>query len=190
MTTDLVIPSESAELAGLAALANLSAVAPAAALRRPLGELVDATLSAAGRSEHTRRAYLTAIGLFLAFLDTQRGAVIPAELAVTWRPFARASEDGRRTAWNFNGPAAVLRLVDPSLLDGFRAARESAGDGAETASLRVNATRTFLRVALRDGVLTGDQAQALALSPYCQKQKRDEQPTGRRLTPAAWGYNI
>jgi len=184
MTTALVIPSEAAELDGLVALADLSAVAPAAALRRPLGELVDATLAAAGRSEHTRRAYLTAAGLFLSYLDATRGDVIPAELAPAWRPFALAGEDGRRTVWTFNGPAAVLRLVDPSVLDGFRAARESAGDGAETASLRVNAVRTFLRVALRDNVLTGDQAQALGLAPYHQKQKRDEQPTGRRLTPA------
>jgi|GEM_PF-2570951 len=184
MTTAPVIPSDAAERAGLAALADLSAVAPTAALRRPLAELVDATLSAAGRSEHTRRAYLTAAGLFLTYLDTARGAVIPAELAAAWRPFAIPGQDGRRATWAFNGPAAVLRLVDPSIVDGFRAAREAAGDGAETAALRVNAARTLLRVALRDGVLTDGQAQALGLTPYRAKQKRDVQPTGRRLTPA------
>jgi len=179
-----MLPTEAAERAGLAALADLSAVTPAAAVRRPLQELVDATLTAAGRSDNTRRAYLTAAGLFLSYLDGARGDVIPAELAVAWRPFAVPGQDGRRATWAFNGPAGVLRLVDPSVLDGFRAAREAAGDGAETAALRVNAARTLLRVALRDGVLTDGQAQALGLTPYRAKQRRDVQPTGRRLTPA------
>jgi len=183
MTTALVIPAD-AERAGLAALADLSAVSPAAALRRPLGELVDATLAAAGRSDNTRRAYQTAAGLFLAYLDGARGDVIPAELAASWRPFAVPGQDGRRATWAFNGPAGVLRLVDPSTLDGFRAARAAAGDGPETAALRVNAVRSLLRVALRDGVLTHDQGLALGLTPYKAKQRRDPQPTGRRLTPA------
>lgn len=184
MTTALVIPSETAERAGLAALADLSAVAPAAALRRPLQELVDVTLAAAGRSEHTRRAYLTAAGLFLSYLDDARGDVIPAELAAAWRPFAARGQDGRRAVWAFNGPAAVLRLVDPSSLDGFRAARAAAGDSEETARNRVDAVRSLLRVALRDGVLTRDQGLALGLTPYKARQRRNVQPTGRRLTPA------
>jgi integrase len=165
----------------LSRLANLSAVSPEAALRRPLADLVAATLTAAGGSEHTRRAYQTAIGLFLSFLDRERGDMLPPNLA-TWRPFAQSQQEGRRTVWEFNGAAVVLRLIDASLLDSFRATRVACGDETETASLRVNAVRTFLRVALRDGVLTQEQALALGLKPYRARLKRDVQPVGRRLT--------
>lgn len=58
------------------------------------------------------------------------------------------------------------------------------GDSPNTATLRVYAVRTFLAVALRDGILTRDQESALALGPYRQRQQRDEKPVGRRLGPA------
>jgi integrase len=181
MTTALITPSEAAA-PDLAGLANLSAVSPEAALRRPLAELVAATLDAAGSSEHTRRAYQTAIGLFLEYLDHARGELLPPALAAQWRPLAAASQEGRKTVWTIRGAAAVLRLVDAGLLDSFRAARVAAGDETETASLRVNAVRTFLRVALRDGALTQEQAAALGLKPYRARLRRDRQPEGRRLT--------
>ena len=43
------------------------------AARRPLDEVIKATLAAAGRSAHTRRSYLTAIGQFLSEVAIGRG---------------------------------------------------------------------------------------------------------------------
>lgn len=167
----------------LTALGQLSAVSPEAALRRPLADLVDMALAAAGpASGHTRRNYQTAIGQFVTYLDATMGHALPDELAGQWRPLARASLDRRRTVWAFNGPAAVLRLVAPSTLDGFRAQLEAGNASANTATNRVYAVRTFLSVAYREGVLTDEQAQALDLKPYRQRQKRDQKPVGRRLT--------
>lgn len=160
---------------------DLSMPAPQAALRRPLGEVVNAALEAAGRSAHTRRAYQTAIGLFLQHLDRERGHLLPVP---DWRPLAESLAEGRQTVWTFRGPAAVLRVVDAGLLDGFRAWREAAGDSPNTATQRVYAVRTFLAVALRDGILTREQESALRLTPYRQRQTRDEKPVGRRLSPA------
>ena len=86
-------------LARLDAIIETSASGPGAALRRPLGELVAETLQAAGRSQHTRRAYQGAIGLFVSFLDQQRGDLIPPDLAHQWRPLASQGQEGRRTVW-------------------------------------------------------------------------------------------
>lgn len=178
---DAVIPFETQDLARLEALADLSAVSPEVALRRPLADLVLATLKAAARSEHTARAYRTAIGLFVQYLDQERGGQLP-ELA-DWRPFAVTSKDGRRTAWEYRPPCAVLRLVDAGILDGFRFWREAEGDGPNAVTTRIYAVRAFLRVALRDGVLTPEQGNAMGLQPYRQRQRRDEKPVGRRLSP-------
>lgn len=152
---------------------------PEMAARRPLDEVIKATLAAAGRSEHTRRAYLTAIGQFLTWLDRERSEGLPKE----WRPFAATVQDGRRTAWDFGQtPAAVLWLVNASALDSWRLALESDGVSANTASARVYAVRTLLSVALRDGILYLDQGRNLGITPYRTRQKRDEKPVGRRLT--------
>ncbi len=150
-----------------------------AAARRPLDEVIKATLAAAGRSVHTRRAYLTAIGQFLVWLDRERSEGLPD----AWRPFAAPVQDGRRTAWDFGGtPAAVLWLANASALDGWRLVLEADGLSANTASARVYAVRTLLSVALRDGVLDPDQGRNLGISPYRTRQKRNEKPVGRRLT--------
>lgn len=149
------------------------------AARRPLDEVIKATLAAAGRSAHTRRSYLTAIGQFLAWLDREQSEGLPEE----WRPFAAAIQDGRRTAWDFGRtPAAVLWLVNASVLDSWRLTLEADGVSANTASVRVYAVRTLLSVALRDGVLDLDQGRNLGITPYRTRQKRDEKPVGRRLT--------
>jgi integrase len=153
-----------------------------APLQRPLADLVAATLTAAGRSQATQRAYQTAIGLFIQYLDQARGDTVPADLAADWRPFATAQTEGKRTVWAFRPPAVVLRLVDAQLLDGFRAWRTAQGDSVNTAAQRVYAVRTFLSVALRDGVLTDDQARTLGLQAYRACQPRTQQPVGRRLT--------
>lgn len=80
--------SKVTSLAVLDSLQSLSAVSPEVALRKPMMELVLATLQAAGRSENTKRAYQTAIGLFLQFLDQERGDGLPAAVLEEWRPFA------------------------------------------------------------------------------------------------------
>jgi integrase len=85
--------------------------------------------------------------------------------------------------WIFRAPVAVLRLIDASTLDSFRARREEAGDSANTATIRLYAVRTILAVAMRDGLLTGEQAQSLGLRVYRQRQPQDRAPVGRRLSP-------
>ena len=185
MTTQaLTLPQTSQSLTSqdLAALNGLSAVSPEVALRRPLSDLVDATLAAAGHSAHTERAYKTAVGQFLQFLDLTQGQNVPAHLASQWRPFAAASLERRATVWTFRAPAAVLRLVTPATLDAFRAQLEAGGATANTASHRVSVVKTFLAVAYREGALTDEQGRALDLKPYRQRQRRDLKPVGRRLT--------
>jgi integrase len=155
-----------------------------AVLRQPLSDLIEATLSAAGRSAATRRSYQTAIGLFVQYLDQERGSWLPLEFSDIWRPFATPMTEGRRTVWLFRPPAAVLRLVDARALDGFRAWRTLSGDSNQTATIRLYAVRTFLSVAVRDGVLTSEQIQSMGLIAYRQRQKQSKQPVGRRLTPS------
>ena len=169
----------------LRTVGDLDAFDRAAAIR-PLGLVVAATMQAAARSVHTRRAYATGIGYFLTFLDATVGDQVPTD----WRPFAQAGKEsevvrGRtvtRTVWAYNGPAAVLRLVDAGTLDAFRAWRESEGDSPNTASKHVAAVRSFLAVAYRDHVIGTEVAQRMGLRPYVQRQKRDKKPVGRRLT--------
>ena len=169
----------------LRTVGDLDAFDRAAAVR-PLGLVVAATMQAAARSVHTRRAYTTGIGYFLTFLDATVGDQVPTD----WRPFAQAGKEsevvrGRtvtRTVWAYNGPAAVLRLVDAGTLDAFRAWRESEGDSPNTASKHVAAVRSFLAVAYRDHVIGTEVAQRMGLRPYVQRQKRDRKPVGRRLT--------
>ena len=123
-------------------------------------------------------------------LDDIRGDLLPPQLAATWRPFALASRPERSgrgnaaTLWELRGLAAALRLVDAGTLDSFRPWREALGDSINTATTRVYAVRVFLALALRAGVLTETQGHALGLRSYRQRQKRDEKPVGRRLTPA------
>jgi integrase/recombinase XerD len=175
---------------------NLPATVASAALtqareaqRRLLGEQVAATLQAAGRSPHTRRSYETAIGLFLQRLEARHGEQIPAD----WRPLAQcatATHEGAtgrtvyHSEWAYGGMAAVLALVTPGDLDDFRAWREDQGDSPNTASIRVYAVRTFLSVALRDGIIAPDAGHMIGLRPYRARVKRDTKPTGRRLTKA------
>lgn len=146
-----------------------------------MASLIETTLTAAARSDATRRTYRTAIGLFIQFIDQNKGSTLPSEYQ-SWRPFATQSSSAGRTVWEFRAPAAVLRLVTQALLEDFRAWRESTGDGPNTASTRVYAVRTFLSIAQRDGVLTAEQTRSLGLRVYRQRQKRVQQPVGRRLT--------
>lgn len=163
-------------------LEDQSLVSEEIALKRPLSEIVKATLdSAASRSRHTARAYQTAIGLFLQHLDAERGGILPAERQ-SWRPFAEAYElEKKEKLWKYRGPAAVLRLVTPSLLGSFKAWRERSGDSPNTIGQRLPAVRTFLSIAYRDGILTHQQASGLGIRIYQLKTRKDVKPVGRRL---------
>ncbi|MBN1313194.1 MAG: site-specific integrase [Anaerolineae bacterium] len=181
----MTLDTSSTELVAIDALTQLSSASPEAAIRRPIAELVEATLKAAARgSRHTARAYQTAIGLFLQYLDAERGEILPPDLASQWRPFAESTRDGRRTIWTFRPASAVLRMVDAALVDGFASWRDFEGDSTNTVSTRMYAVRTFLSVAYRDNVLTADQAAAMRIQPYRARSKRDIKPVGRRLSPS------
>ena len=159
-------------------LRGLTATSPEVALNRNLGDLVADTLAAAaGNSEHTAKAYQTAIGLFLAYLSDQIGDHLPDD----WLPLAEPIQEGRATVWQFRGRCAALVAIYPSLVDGFVNHRKAVGDSKATAALRQQGARTFLSVALRDNILTQEQGLALGIKPYRQRQRRDVQPVGRRL---------
>lgn len=137
-----------------------------------------ATLQASARSEHSKRAYRTAMGYFLQYLD----AVLNEQLPREFRPLAEPTKEGRRTVWAYRGTAGVLRCVRPGHLDGFRAWCESQGDSPNTVAKLVATATTFLRVAYRDGVLGLAQALSMGLKPYKARQRRDRKPVGRRLS--------
>jgi integrase len=141
-----------------------------AVLRRPLGAQVEATLQAAARGDHTARSYRQAIGLFLTYV----GGVLGRELA-------SVTIEGRKHLWAFAGTVSVLQHIEPGHLAGYRAWRESEGDGPNTASQRYAAVVTVLSVCYRDGILADEQALAMGIRPYIQRQKRDRRPVGRRL---------
>lgn len=168
----------------LSNLHTFSLASTQAGLNKPLSDLVKTTLeSAASRSANTARAYQTAIGLFLQFLDREKGDLLPEEFQ-HWRPFASSFELERGAKlWKYKGPAGVLRLIDAGVLAGFKAWRENVGDSINTVAQRIPAVRTFLSVAYRDGIITHEQAQALGISIYRLKLKRDQAPVGRRLLP-------
>lgn len=177
--------SPSTDLVPVEAFAQLSSASPEAAIRRPIAELVEATLKAAARgSDNTARTYQTSIGLFLQHLDAERGDLLPQDLAASWRPFVEVGREGRRTTWSYRPAAAVLRLVDASLLDSFASWRDAEGDNTNTVSTRLYAVRTFLSVAYRDNVLTAEQATVMRIQPYRARNKRDLKPVGRRLSPS------
>lgn len=145
----------------------------AAILGRPLGAQVAAALQAAARSEHSKRAYETGIGLFLQYLGGALG--LPGDLATT-------GKEGRRSTWAFAGTCAILRKIEPGHLDGFRSWRAASGDSPNTLGLRAAAVVSFLSVAYRDGIITDKQALSMGIRPYRGRVKRDAKPTGRRLS--------
>lgn len=179
--------------AALADIITLSVADTEAALRRPLAEAVEAALNATSKSKHTRRAYETAIAMFIDYLDGERGDLLP-ETVSHWRPFVQkrvngdllpvTTDTGRAGAVYVYGEAAaaVLRLVDAGLLDGYAAYRAAMGDKTNTVVSRLAAVRAFLSVALRDNILTQEQAVNMGLRPYKAKRSRDVQVVGRRLT--------
>lgn len=147
---------------------------------KSLADVVKSALRASAQSPHTWRSYEMAIGYFLQFVDQERGDRLPAD----WRPLAKTVIDGKRTLWEFSQcPAEILKLIDADLLDSFRAHRLAIGDSKTSAAQRLYGARTLLNVAFRLGIIDLAAAAMMTLKPYKQKQKRNVQPVGRRLTP-------
>jgi integrase len=138
----------------------------------PLGVLVHTAVTAASRSEHTRRSYKTGLGQFFAYLGAALG---------TDRPLAQPGKNGRATVWAFRGTAEIVTHISPSLVDGFRAWLDEAGLSTNAVENRVSAVRTFLAVCYRDGYLSDDQARRLDVRPFKSRTRRDSKPVGRRL---------
>jgi len=136
------------------------------AIRRPLADLVEATITAACRSTHTARSYRRGIGEFVTALGVR---FFPGNVLV------ERIEHGahKATVYDYHDtPSGVLLLVDAATVDGFRREHPRLAHGV----------KTFLRVAYRDNVLTNDQATALGLTPYRAKVRRNNTVAGRRLT--------
>lgn len=179
-TNELITTTGAAWLAVTEQNQNLSAASVEVAINRPLSEAVSACIAAAaGDSDNTRKAYMTAIGLFMLHLGAELANEIPRE----WLPLAEAGREGKSTVWAFRGPAAVLRRVYGGTLDRFIAWRKAEGDSQKTQALRRGAVKTFLAVAFRDHILTQEQALYLGLKPYEKRNHDHTQPVGRRLKP-------
>lgn len=146
-------------------ISALSAMSPDIARQRPLGELVEATITAAAGTQRTARQYRRAIGDFCLLLQDRVGLPLVDKRTVGKRG---------KVEWSYHPvECRVLLAVDSKLLDAYR---------AEYPVSAYNAVRTFLAVALRDNVLTVEQATALGVKPYRPRQKRKRSVTGRRLT--------
>jgi len=142
-----------------------SIVAHDVAIRRPLADLVEATITAACKSTHTARSYRRAIGEFVTTLGAR---FFPDDVLVE-----RIEHGAHKvTVYDYHAPAGVLLLVDAAMVDGFRREHPRLAHGV----------KTFLRVAYRDGVLTNDQAVALGLTPYRAKIRQNNTVAGRRLS--------
>lgn len=150
------------------------------ALNLGVGDLVQTFLAAAGAdSVHTARAYQTGVGSFLAWFgeDLRDRGELPGD----WCPLATATKEGKKTVWSYRGLAVVLRLILPGTIDNFCVSLQLAGNDRATITNRRRAVASFLSVAYREGVIPDDQAQRLGVRIYRKREKRNEQPTGRRL---------
>jgi site-specific recombinase XerD len=136
------------------------------AIRRPLAELVETTITASCNSSHTARNYRRGIGEFITLLSREHfdGA-----------PLVERFQHGKHKATVFDygdTPAAVLLLVDNTILDKFNQERKQAA----------YAVKTLLAVAYRDNIITQTQAVSMGIKPYKSKTRRNEKPAGRRLS--------
>jgi len=139
----------------------------------PMALLWESFLLAAGqRSKHTAKSYQSSVGAFLGFLGELQAVDI-----------ARPLQDGRKTVWEIRGDTTPLLDVDLATLDRFSAWLQNKGNEQTTINIRLAGVNSFLRVALRDKVISRDQGIDLDLKPYKARQRRNEQPVGRRLEP-------
>jgi len=169
-----------------AELVPVDAAAERAALARekqhePIAQLVEKTVSLAGASPHTRRAYREGIGRFLQYLEAVWDAQLPPSAAAV-RPFAEKRKEGRRTVWVYRPPAGILKKLTPDDLLGFEAWLLEQGDSPSTAEMRGYIARTFLAVAASDNIITPMHANEMGVKPYRPKRKRHQKPVGRRLS--------
>jgi site-specific recombinase XerD len=151
---------------------------------RSLRELVLSTIHAASGSRNTAYTYERAIGLFLAFVDENKGALLPSELQPL-RPLSKLSESGRRKIWIFKGPARVLSLVDVAIVGKFRESRKEMGESDRSIKNRMVGVRAFLSMAFRCGVLSSEQARELGITMYRSTRTSNTRstPQNRILTP-------
>ncbi len=136
------------------------------AIRRPLAELVEATITASCNSPHTARNYRRGIGEFITLLGRER---------FDGTPLVDRFQHGKHNATIFDygeTPAAVLLLADNAILDKFNREHKQAA----------YAVKTLLAVALRDNILTQPQAVSMGIKPYRSRTRRNEKPAGRRLS--------
>lgn len=172
MTAQTIILSPPSDLIGRIEQARAVSIAdPGLARRLPLARLVEATITAACPSPHTARYYRRAMGEFIKLLGTERADILGG-LTLTTR---RLKGKRKAAVWDYGEtPAGVLLLVDAPLVDKYR---------RNSRKSHYHAVRTFLSVALRDNVLTSEQARALGIKAYQPKVSRKSAPVGRRLTP-------
>lgn len=138
----------------------------------PLAELFSNFIQATGqRSVNTARAYGKAVGSFLQWLGKLQGVEL-----------ARPTKEGRKTVWEIRGDTYPLLDIDLATLDKFSLWQAQEGNSQKTIAQRLGAVNSFLSVALRDKVIGRDQGLDLDLKPYKARQRRDQKPTGRRLT--------
>lgn len=135
----------------------------------PMAEMVDRFISATGkRSEHTARAYMSSVGQFLEWYGN----------------LAKPTKQGRKTVWEIRGDTTALADITLATLDKFSHYLTNKKDSAQsTINNRVAGVMSFLAVALRERVISRDQANALGITEYRQKQRRNQKPVGRRLDP-------
>jgi integrase len=148
---------------------------------QPLAQFITVALAACGsESENTRRAYTRAWGDFLAYLSDVIG-VTPA-LA---REEKNLRPDGKmtKTDWVYAGDTGIFDIISPSLRDGFVQALVDKGYTRATRNQRKNAVNTLLAIAYRDGFINDDLARRLDVRPFKKREKNDEKPVGRRLSP-------
>ena len=189
MSTQIVHQQPPAPLDTFRDHVQLTAASPEVAASRPLSLTVESAIAAAaGKSVQTERAYRRGIFEFVQFLDSR--ADDARFHYANWFPLAVERSVGRRTLYDYNpdAPSAVLWLVNAGMLDAFALDVAERADGsvvaASTVEARVHAVRTFLRVALRDGVITLEQGQQMGLSPYRARRSRHQRVVGRRLSVA------
>jgi integrase/recombinase XerD len=146
-----------------------------------LQEVVDSTIRAAAfRSKNTAYGYLRAVGLFLSFLDHERGNALKADQQ-SWRPLASLVQEGSHKVWKFKGSSVVLELIDKSIIEQFLLSRERLGESKRSIKHRMTAVRIFLSVAYRDGLISETQAKAFSIHRYAPKPSSSKILPQRRI---------
>jgi site-specific recombinase XerD len=154
----------------------------AANVRQHLALFIDTVVTAASKSKNTQRSYYTGLATFFQFLGEEQEDLLQR---IGWYPLAEVERfPGQKANWHIRGQAVVVRLVQSSTLDRYRdwLLENNPGLSSSTLSHRINIVRTMLRVAMRDGILLGEQSTNMGLKPYKTRQTINQKTTGRRLS--------